>query len=83
MPPSEIQKIKESYYQFTESDEEVREVRQIRQLCVLLNKHTKRYENQILFPNYSLISSSLGLQFDIENHTFSEDIETIRIKLAT
>ncbi|MBA7522404.1 hypothetical protein ES705_14523 [subsurface metagenome] len=82
MPPAEIQNIKESYFEYTESDEEVKEVRQIRQLCTLLNKHIKRYATQNLYHNFSLTASNLGLKFDIVNRTFSEDIETIRMKLA-
>lgn len=83
MPPSEIQNIKESYFEYTESDEEVREVKQTRQLCTLLNKHIKRYKVINPYHDFSLIASSLNLQFDIENYTFSEDIEMIRMKLAT
>ncbi|GAH45306.1 unnamed protein product, partial [marine sediment metagenome] len=60
MSPSEILQIRESYYQFTESDAEVRAVREIRQLCVHLNKHLKKYKNQIIFPNCDLIARELG-----------------------
>lgn len=82
IPPSEIQNIKESYFEYTESDEEVKEVRQIRQFCTLLNKHVKRYKILNPYHDFSLIASELNIKFDIENYTFSENIETVRMRLA-